>query len=326
MRSISWGRLGIAVVCSLSLLGSATARADDTYPNRPIRLVVPYGAGGASDTMARKFGQKLAERIGQSVVIENLPAAAGTLAYTNVARSAPDGYTLIYGTSSLPVNAVLKANPTYDPVRDFVPISMIVNVQNLLVVPSSLPAASVADLVKLAKSKPGELNYVSLGPGSTPHLSAELFRAAAGIDIQQVSYKQTTQAYTDLIENRVQIWVASLPSALPHVQSGKLRALAVAGSERSPSLPDVPTLIETGVNVETIFWQGLFAPAGTPPAILKKLLDASHAAVSDADTRAWYRKAGAEIKISSPEDLGRAVKADVEKWTKIANDIGLERK
>lgn len=326
MRSISWKRLGIAVVCSLSLLGSATSQADDTYPNRPIRLVVPYGAGGASDTMARMFGQKLAERIGQSVVVENLPAAAGTLAYTNVARSAPDGYTLIYGTSSLPVNAVLKANPTYDPVRDFVPISMIVNVQNLLVVPSSLPAASVPDLVKLAKSKPGELNYVSLGPGSTPHLSAELFRAAAGIDIQQVSYKQTTQAYTDLIENRVQIWVASLPSALPHVQSGKLRALAVAGPERSPSLPEVPTLIETGVNVETIFWQGLFAPAGTPPAILKKLLDASHAAVSDADTRAWYLKAGAEIKISSPEDLGRAVKAEVEKWTKIAKDIGLERK
>jgi tripartite-type tricarboxylate transporter receptor subunit TctC len=325
MRLVFFRQLAIAVVCSLSLLGDAIARADDTYPNRPIRLVVPYGAGGASDTMARMFGQKLAERIGQAVVVENQPAAAGTLAYTSVARSAPDGYTLIYGTSSLAVNAVLKANPPYDPVRDFVPISMVVNVQNLLVVPSSLPAASVSDLVKMAKSKPGELNYVSLGPGSTPHLSAELFRAAADIDIQQVPYKQTTQAYTDLIENRVQVWVASLPSALPHVQSGKLRALAVAGSRRSPSLPDVPTLMETGVNVETIFWQGLFAPAGISPTILKKLLEASHAAVSDADTRAWYRKAGAEIKTSSPEELGQAVKAEVEKWTKIANDIGLQR-
>jgi len=325
MRFVFLWRLAVAAVCSLNALGAISVRADETYPNRPIKLVVPYGAGGASDTMARMFAQKLSERIGQTVVIENQPAAAGLLAYTSVARSAPDGYTLAYGTSSLALNAVLKANASYDPVWDFAPVSMLVNVQNLLVVPSSLPVSSVSDLVKLAKSKPDELNYVSLGPGSTPHLSAELFRAVADIKIQPVAYKQTTQAYTDLMESRVQLWVASLPSALPHVQSGKLRALAVAGSNRSPALPDVPTMMESGLNVETVFWQGLFAPAKTPPAILKKLLEASHAAVSDAETQAWYQKVGAEVKTSSPEALRQAVKAEVEKWTKIANEIGLQR-
>ena len=301
------------------------AGADDAYPTRPIRLVVPYGAGGASDVMARYFGQKLADRLGQPVTIDNQAAAAGTVAYTTVARAAPDGYTLAYGTSSLAVNAVLKAKPAYDPVADFVPISSLLQVQNLLVVPLALPATSVAELVALAKGKPGTLNYVSLGPGSTPHLSAELFRAAAGVDIQQVSYKQTTQAYTDLIENRVQLWIASMPSALPHVQSGKLRALAVAGQRRSPALPDVPTLMESGVPAESTFWQGLFAPAGTPAAITQKLNAAIHAIVAEPETKAWYLKLGAELAASTPEQLAGDVRKEMEKWTKIANDIGIER-
>jgi tripartite-type tricarboxylate transporter receptor subunit TctC len=275
--------------------------------------------------MARQFGQKLSERLGQPVTIENQPAAAGIVAYTAVARATPDGYTLIYGTSSLPVNAVLKAKPPYDPIADFQPISKLLAVQNLLVVPNALPAKSVAELVQLAKAKPGELNYVSLGPGSTPHLSAELFRSAAGINVQQVSYKQTTQAYTDLIENRVQFWVASMPSALPHVQAGKLRALAVAGERRSPALPDVPTLVESGVPAESTFWQGLFAPAGTPAAIVTKLNAATHAIVAEPETRAWYLKFGAELGASTPEGLGAAVRMEMEKWTRIADDIGIER-
>jgi tripartite-type tricarboxylate transporter receptor subunit TctC len=307
------------------LAATAGARADETYPNRPIRLVVPYGAGGASDVMARYFGQKLSERLGQPVTIDNQAAAAGTVAYTSVARAAPDGYTLAYGTSSLAVNAVLKAKPAYDPVADFAPISTLLAVQNLLVVSNALPAKSVAELVQLAKAKPGELNYVSLGPGSTPHLSAELFRAAAGVDVQQVAYKQTTQAYTDLIENRVQLWIASMPSALPHVQSGKLRALAVAGQRRSPALPDVPTLLESGIPAESTFWQGLFAPAGTPLAIVQKLNAATHAIVADPETRAWYLKLGAELGGSTPEQLADEVRKEMAKWTKIANDIGIER-
>lgn len=302
-----------------------SARADDTYPNRPIRLIVPYGAGGASDVMARQFGQKLNERLGQPVTIDNQPAAAGTLAYAAAARAAPDGYTLAYGTSSIAVNAVLKAKPAYDPLADFQPISALLAVQNVLIVPIALPAKTVAELIQLAKAHPGKLNYVSLGPGSTPHLSAELFRAAAGINVQPVSYRQTTQAYTDLIESRVQLWIASMPSALPHIQAGKVRALAVAGAQRSPALPDVPTLLESGVQAESIFWQGIFAPARTPAAIVKKLNAATHAIVAEPATKAWYLKLGAELRASTPDQLGEAVRAEMKKWTKIANEIGIER-
>ncbi len=301
------------------------ASANDAYPNRPVRLIVPYGAGGASDVMARQFGQKLGERIGQPVVVENQAAAAGTVAYTTVARATADGYTLGYGTSSLAVNAVLKAKPAYDPVADFQPVSAILSVQNVLVVPSMATAKTVGELVQLAKAKPGELNYVSLGPGSTPHLSAELFRAAAGINIQQVSYKQTTQAYTDLIENRVQLWIASMPSALPHIKSGKLRALAVAGDKRSPALPDVPTLIEVGIAAESTFWQGLFVPAGTPAAIVQQLNAATRAIVAEPQTQAWYLGLGAELGASTPDQLGAAVRDEMQKWTKIASEIGIER-
>lgn len=308
----------------IALSGRATA-ADESYPNRPVRLVVPYGAGGASDVMARKFGQFLGERLGQSIVVENLPAAAGTVAYTTVARSTPDGYTLIYGTSSIAVNAVLRTNPPYDPVAGFQPISMLLAVQNVLVVPAALPAKTVQDLIQYAKSKPGELNYVSLGNGSTPHLSAELFKAAAGIKVQPVAYRQTTQAYIDLMESRVQLWIASMPSALPHVQSGKLRALAVAGNRRSPALPAVPTLLEAGVPAETIFWQGVFAPVGTSTAIVEKINGLVGAFVADPEMRTWYLNLGAELTASSPEDLRDAVRKEKEKWTRIADEIGLER-
>lgn len=319
-------KTAIASLFAVAVLACiVSARADDTYPNRPIRLIVPYGAGGASDVMARQFGQKLNERLGQPVTIDNQPAAAGTLAYAAAARAAPDGYTLAYGTSSIAVNAVLKAKPAYDPLADFQPISALLAVQNVLIVPIALPAKTVAELIQLAKAHPGKLNYVSLGPGSTPHLSAELFRAAAGINVQPVSYRQTTQAYTDLIESRVQLWIASMPSALPHIQAGKVRALAVAGAQRSPALPDVPTLLESGVQAESIFWQGIFAPARTPAAIVKKLNAATHAIVAEPATKAWYLKLGAELRASTPDQLGEAVRAEMKKWTKIANEIGIER-
>src|SRR5829696_4619236 len=266
-RRITITGMAVAIFCSML----HPALGQDTYPNRPIRLIVPYSAGGASDVMARYFAERLSQIVKQPVIVENQATAAGTIAYANVARAQPDGYTLSYGTSSLAVNAALRRNPPYDPIRDFTPVSPLLVVQNVLIVPTSLPVNSLAELVALAKQKPGELNYVSLGRGSTPHLAMELFRSAAGIVIEQVPYKLTPQAYTDLIEGRVQLWLASMPSALPFIRSGKLRALAVAGSKRSPALPDVPTLTESDIAAETSFWQGLFAPAGTPPAIVARL-------------------------------------------------------
>ena len=314
-------RFRTAIALALATFAGGAAAQD--YPNRPVRLIVPYGAGGASDVMARYLGQKLGELLGQSVVVENQAGAAGTTAYITVAKSTPDGYTLGYATSSLAINSVLKPKLGYDPVRDFAPISNFVEIQNVLIVPASSPAKTVADLVALAKQRPGELNYVSLGPGSTPHLSAELFSAAAGIKVQQVPYKQTTQGYTDLIENRVQFWIASMPSTLPHVRSGKVRALAVASTKRSAAYPDVPTLIESGVPAESTFWQGLFAPAGTPPAIVAKLNVTVRQIIAQPDTKAFYGKLGAELGGSTPDELAVVLRKEIEKWSKIAKDIGL---
>jgi tripartite-type tricarboxylate transporter receptor subunit TctC len=317
-------RLALIALAVAFVAGTYGASAEEGYPSRPIRLVVPYSAGGASDVMARYFGQKLSELWKANVVIENMAAAAGTVAYTTVARAQPDGYTLAYGTSSIAVNAALRTKSPYDPVKDFRPISSLLSVQNVLLLPVSLPVKSVAELVALAKQKPGALNYVSLGPGSTPHLSMELFRAAAGITVQQVPYKLTTQAYTDLIDGRVQLWLASMPSALPFIQSGKLRALAVAGPKRSAALPDVPTLIESGVQAETTFWQGVFAPAAVAPEIAGKLNRAVHDVVAQPDTRAWYLKLGAELGAGTPEQLGDEVRKEMAKWTAIAKQIGIQ--
>ncbi len=320
-------RIGLAIAAlGVALLTAMPgAGAEEAYPSRAIRLIVPYGAGGASDVMARYFGQKLTELWKANVVIENMAAAAGTVAYTTVARAQPDGYTLAYGTSSIAVNAALRTKSSpYDPIKDFRPISSLLSVQNVLVVPVALPVKSVAELVALAKQKPGALNYVSLGPGSTPHLSMELFRSAAGITVQQVPYKLTTQAYTDLIDGRVQLWLASMPSALPFIQSGKLRALAVAGPSRSAALPDVPTLIESGVAAETTFWQGLFAPAGVAPDVAGKLNRAVHDIVAQPETKAWYLKLGAELGAGTPEQLGAEVRKEMEKWTAIAKQIGIQ--
>jgi len=318
---ICWAIVTLGVALLTAMPG---AGAEESYPNRPIRLIVPYSAGGASDVMARYFGQKLTELWKANVVIENMAAAAGTVAYTTVARAQADGYTLAYGTSSIAVNAALRTKSPYDPVKDFRPISSLLVVQNVLVVPVSLPVKSVAELVALAKQKPGALNYVSLGPGSTPHLSMELFRSAAGITVQQVPYKLTTQAYTDLIDGRVQLWLASMPSALPFIQSGRLRALAVAGPARSAALPDVPTLIESGVAAETTFWQGLFAPAGVAPDIAAKLNRAVHDIVAQPETKAWYLKLGAELGAGTPEQLAAEVRKEMEKWTAIAKQIGIQ--
>ncbi len=310
-----------ALFLALGALSGPAAAQD--YPNRPIRLIVPYGAGGASDVMARYLGQKLGEALGQSVVVENQAGAAGTAAYIAVAKAAPDGYTLGYATSSLAINAVLKPKLGYDPIREFMPVTNFVEVQNVLIVPASSPAKTVADLVAMARQNPGALNYVSLGPGSTPHLSAELFLTAAGVKAQQVPYKQTTQAYTDLMENRVQFWIASMPSTLPHVRSGKVRALAVASTKRATVYPDVPTLIESSVNAESTFWQGLFVPTGTPQPLIARLNAAVHRIAAMPETKDFYGKLGAELSTGTPAELAAILNREIDKWTKIAKDIGL---
>ncbi len=320
---IGFGRWFRALSAAAIAAIACSAAAAEDYPVRPIKLIVPYSAGGASDVMARYLAQKLGDRLGQSIIVENQAGAAGSTAYVTVAKAQPDGYTLIYATSSLAINAVLKPKLGYDPVRDFAPITNVLEVNNVLVVPAASDLHSVADLVAAAKNKPGELNYVTLGPGSTPHLSAELFTGAAGIKAQPVAYKLTTQAYTDLIENRVQFWIASMPSTLPHVRSGKIRALAVLSAKRSAAYPDVPTLIESGVNAETTFWQGLFAPAGTPAAVVTKINAATREVIGQAETQAWYANLGAELGATTPEQLAATVRDELKTWSGIVKRMGL---
>ncbi len=316
-------RGALALGLMLALLAGGAAAQD--YPTRSVKLIVPYGAGGASDVMARFLAQKLGDKLGQTVVVENMPGAAGTTAYVAMSKATADGYTLGYVTSSLAINAVLK-KVGYDPVGQFTPVSNFVEIQNVLIVPASSPAKSVKDLIAMARTKPDALNYVSLGSGSTPHLSAELFLSAAGAKAQPVPYKQTTQAYTDLMEGRVQFWIASMPSTLPHVRSGKVRALAVASTRRAPVYPDVPTLIESGVQAESTFWQGVFVPTGTPQAIITKLNKAMHEIAATEDAKAFYGKLGAELAPGTAAELSGMVKSEMAKWAKIGKDIGLVEK
>jgi tripartite-type tricarboxylate transporter receptor subunit TctC len=312
--------LGILGATMVALTGTAMAQS---YPTAPVKLIVPYGAGGASDTMARYLAQRLGERLGQPVVVENMPGAAGSIAYVAVSKSPPDGYTIGYMTSSLAINPVIRAKVGYDPVRSFVPITSFVEIQNVLIVPAASPSRTVSDLVATARKYPGKLNYVSLGPGSTPHLSAEQFLAAAGAKAQAVPYKQTTQAYTDLVEGRVDFWIASMPSTLPHVRAGKARALAVAGPKRSPAYPDVPTLTESGIKASSTFWQGLFAPAGTPQAAIDRINAAVHQVVAEPKTQAFFDKLGAELGAGTPDELAKVLRDEMEQWSRIAKEIGL---
>ncbi len=317
---LSCTALALLAAAMLSFADSALAQ---DYPNKPVRIIVPYGAGGASDTMARYLGQRLSEQLRQPVVMDNKPGAAGSIAYVAVAKAAPDGYTLGYMTSSLAINSIIRANTGYDPIRDFVPITAFVEIQNVLIVPVSAPARTVTDLVAIARKHPDKLNYVSLGPGSTPHLSAELFLWATGAKARAVAYKQTTQAYLDFIESRVDFWIGSMPSTLPWVNGGKVRALAVAGPKRSPVYPEVPTLTESGIKVESTFRQDLFAPAGTPQAVVNRINAAVREVVAEPATQAFYAKLGAELGASSPEELAKVLRGEIVMWTKIVKDIGL---
>ena len=324
-RLFELGRSVVLGAAMYAFLGGAVAQAE-SYPNKPVKIIAPYAAGGASDTMARYLAQKLTETLGQSFVVENRPGGAGSIAYAAAASSPADGYTLVYATASMAVNEVIKASVPYKSTRDFIPIVSLLEIQNVLIVPPSLPVKNLGDLISLAKQKPGSLNFVSLGTGSTPHLVMELFRSAANIDIVHVPYKLTPQGYTDMTQGRVQLWFASMPSALPFINSGKLKALAVAGKARSPVLPDVPTVRETGLEFQAAFWHGLFAPAGTPPAVVKTLNTAINKILAEKDVQAWFAKLGAELNGGPPERLASELQNDLVLWTKVAKDLNLKIK
>lgn len=294
------------------------------YPAKPIRIVVPFPPAGATDILARAIGVELQKAFGQPVVIENKPGAGGNTGADMVAKSAPDGYTLLMGTvGTHGINVSLYSKMPYDAVKDFEPITVVAGVPNLLVVHPSVNARSVRELTALAKAQPGKLNVASSGNGTSIHMAAELFKMMAGVDILHVPYKGSAPAVTDLLGGQVQMMFDNLPVSLPHAKAGKLRALAVTSLTRSAALPDVPTMHEEGLTgFDATSWFGLLAPAGTPKDIVAKLNAASVKALASPDMRERLAGQGADPVGNTPEQFAAFIKAEIEKWAKIVKASG----
>ena len=295
-----------------------------SYPSRPVRLVVPFPAGGTTDILARAMAEKLSGALGQQFVVDNRPGAGGNIGSDIVAKSPPDGYTLLMGTvGTHAINPSLYPKMPYDHVKDFVPVVLVAGVPNVLVVNPTVPAKTVAELIALAKEKPGTINFASSGNGTSIHLSGELFKLLAGVQIAHVPYKGSAPALTDLIGGRVQIMFDNLPSALPHIKGGKLRALAVTSSKRAPALPDLPTIAESGVaGFEASSWFGILAPAATPRDIVQRINAEANKALHAPDMREKLLAQGAEAVGNSPEFFADYIRTETVKWAKVVKDSG----
>ncbi|MBI2318924.1 MAG: tripartite tricarboxylate transporter substrate binding protein, partial [Betaproteobacteria bacterium] len=296
------------------------------YPSKPIRLIVPFPPGGGNDILARIIAPKLTESLGQQIVIDNRPGATGTIGSELAARSAPDGYTLLMVTSStIAVNPSLSKLP-YDPLNDFAPVTQLAGYQLILVVNPSVPAKSVKELIALAKSKPGQLNYASPGSGTSMHLAGELFNAMAGVDMVHIPYKGSVPGMTDMLGGRVQIGFNTMLSTMPYVKAGKLRALALTSAERSPALPDLPTVAEAGVpGYEATSWYGIVAPARTPKEIITELNTELVKILKMPDIREKLSSQGVEPVTNTPEQFAAYIKAEIAKWAKVIKDRNVSK-
>ena len=318
---------GLLGLTALALLGSVTmAAAQDAFPTRPVSLVIPFPAGGSTDLVGRIVAEKMSSLLGQQIVVDNRGGAGGNVGSAVVAKAEPDGYTILMGTvATHAINPALYKKMPYDPVADFAPISLLVVVPNVLVVNPDFPAQNVQELIALAKEKPGELSYASSGNGTPLHLSGELFKSMAGVDIVHVPYKGAGPALIDVMGGHVPIMFDNLPSSTEHIKAGKLRGLAVTTAERAPSMPDLPTIAESGLpGYETYTWNALFAPAGTPPEVIAKLNEAAVAAVKDPAVQAKLADVGASVVGSTPEELGEHVKAEMAKWAPVVKASGAQ--
>ncbi len=313
------------LLCCALLYTSVTAAAADDYPSKPIRLIVPFAAGGAVGAVARVLATPMSSSLGQSIVIDNRGGAGGVIGMDAVAKSPADGYTLLLAHSGLTYMPGLYRNLPFDPVKDFDGIVNAVTGGFLLAVNNDLPIRSVADLIVYAKAHPGKLTYASAGIGSTLHLAAEFLKRAAGVDILHVPYKGAAQATTDLIGGQVQMMFGPAVAILPLAQAGKVRALAVASARRSMLAPELPTVAESGVpGFEIGSWYGLAAPAGTPKAAIERLNAEANRALQSADVIAQFRIQGYEPLGGTPAALNDQIKADITRWTKIIRDAGIE--
>jgi tripartite-type tricarboxylate transporter receptor subunit TctC len=313
-------------LAALLVLGACRDRraADERWPTQPIHFIAPFAPGGPVDTIARQVGHKLTDELGQQVVVENRSGAGGNIGTAAAAKSPPDGYTVLVTSTAFAVNATLSAKPGYDAERDFIPVAIIATQPNAIIVNSSLPARDLAQLLALAKTtRPG---FATPGSGTTPHLTGEhLFRSLAKLDMEPIHFKGAGPAVIAVLSGQPPIGSAAISTALQHIKSGKLRALAVSSAKRAPTLPDVPTLAEAGFpGVEDYTWVGLFLPAGTPPAVVQRLNEAVNRVLSSPEVRAQLEEEAFEPVGGTTRASAEYVKAEVEKWGKLVREVGIQ--
>ena len=319
-------RARVGAVCLCALLSAAVRAQTDAqnYPNRPVRWIVPFAPSGPTDLLSRAVAEKISQRLGQPFVVDNRPGAGGNIGAEVVSKSAPDGYVLMIGhVGTHAINATLYPKLAFDPVRDFTPITLIATLPLALVVHPSVPAKSVKDLIAHAKAHPGELNFASAGNGGPTHLTGELLKSAAGIDIVHVPYKGNAAALTDLVAGRVQMMFRNLLTSLPHVRAGKLRAVGISSPKRTPQAPDLPTVAESGVpGFSAVPWYGVLGPPSLPKPIVTKLSTEIARAIALPDMQERFVAQGIDLQSSTPEQFAALIKAEVVKWRKVVRDAG----
>ena len=312
-----------AVLSTIAIATASIGAGAQSWPTKPVKIIVPFAAGGPGDLYTRMIGEKLQAALGQSFVVEDKPGGGSIVGTDAVAKSAPDGYTLLMMSNTHTVNESLIPDKPFQLLRDFVPVAPLNYSDLVMVVHPSVPAATLKDFIALAKSKPGALNYASSGPGTPYHMAGELFKAMAGVDIVHVPYKGSSGARTDILGGQVQMMFDAITTMAPNVQAGKLKALGTSGRARSPVLPDVPTVSEAGVpDYEAVIWLGIMAPAGTPRPIVDKLNAEIRRIVDSPDMKAAWNKQGAMGMSMSPEEFGRFLREDIEKWARIVKISG----
>jgi tripartite-type tricarboxylate transporter receptor subunit TctC len=314
------------LTCALVLASAAATAMAQAYPNKPIKLVIPYPPGGIGDTLARELAIQMSLRMGQPVVVESKPGASQMIGAEYVAKSAPDGYTIFLASlSSLVLNVYAQKTMPYDPVKDFAPVSMFFITPLYLVVNPQLPVKNVAEFIAYGKANPGKLTFGSIGTGSSLHLTGEMFKSAAGVDMLHVPYKGSVPAVTDLLGGQIQAIFDAGTSSLPQVRAGKLRVLGVSSIKRASGTPDIPTIAEQGVpGFDASFWFGIVAPAATPKAVVQKLSSEINEILKQPAVRERYKSNGVEIAGSTPEEMAAQIQADMPRWTEIQRKAGIK--
>lgn len=319
LRVLLFAACGVAVA-----LGSGAASAQP-YPNKPVRMIIAFPPGGTSDFVGRVVANKLGEYLGQPVVVENRPGAAGLIGTQVVEHAAPDGYTILLAPSDFTLAPGLQPKPPYDPVKDFAPVGMIIDYPHILVASLNLPARDAKELIALAKAKPGELNFASGGSGSSNHISGEAFKSAAGVDITHVPYKGNGPAITDLLADRVQLLFTSMGPVEGHLKAGKLKAIAVTGKSRLAALPDVATVSENAIpGYEFTTWYGLVVPAATPRAVIDRLNADLRKTMASPEVKEKLASIGGDLTVGSPDQFGAMLAREVVRWRKLAKDTNLK--